>query len=71
MSNAEVVSYLLGADRAGYPGGIVGFLEMPWARRQMIMTAEQNAALFKLKAGPWAYWVLRGFDETRAAQDAL
>jgi hypothetical protein len=71
MSNAEVVAYLLGADRAGLPGGIVGFIEMPWSRLQNIMSDDEQASLRKLGPAAWAYWVRRGWDEARAIHDAL
>jgi hypothetical protein len=67
MTDAEIITYLLGVERAVQPGGIVGFLSMPEARQALLMDDRERAAREALGHDSWAYWVRRGWDHARGA----
>jgi hypothetical protein len=67
MTNAELITWQLGTKRARLPGGIVGFLSMPWARLVPLMDDDERTARHMLGNDSWAYWVRRGWDDARGA----
>jgi hypothetical protein len=68
MSDAELVTWQLGAERARLYGGIVGFLSMGRRMQDRLMTGEQLEAKVALGHDSWAYWVRRGWDDGRGVR---
>jgi hypothetical protein len=67
MTDSEIITYLLGVERAVQPGGIVGFLSMSRARQSLLMDEAELSAREALGHDSWAYWVRRGWDHARGA----
>lgn len=63
QNDAEVVTWMIGADRRSRGLSIVALLNAPRWLQDHGMSPDQLDARARLGNDSWAYWVRRGYDD--------